>query len=304
MSRSRADAPATAAPSGRRRWRPQPLSILAATIAWVGMVVLLYPSAANWFSELQQSKIITSYTSEVSAGVDPPVTQQLQLAHKYNDALSSGALLEANTRIPTGKGTSADTSLDYDQMLRIDASGVMARVRIPVIGVDLPVYHGTSDETLLQGVGHLEGTSLPVGGEGTHAVLTAHRGLATAALFTDLNLVAVGDTFSIVVFDQVLTYRVVRTIVVDPDETEALRPVEGQDLVTLVTCTPLGINSQRILVTGERVIPTPVEDVTAAAAKPDIPGFPWWLVILCAGTVVIGLYVWRSGYPPVSLNQG
>lgn len=298
MSRQRADAPGAEQAAERRRWRPQMLNLLAAAIAWVGMVVLLYPSIANWFSEVQQARIITSYTSEVKTGVDPPVALQLQLAHKYNDALSSGALLEANKRLPTGKGTSANSALDYNKMLSADASGVMARIRIPDIGVDLPVYHGTSDETLLQGVGHLEGTSLPVGGEGTHSVLTAHRGLATAKLFTDLNLVTVGDTFSVVVFDQVLTYRVARTIVVEPDETEALRPVEGQDLVTLVTCTPLGINSQRILVTGERVVPTPVEDVVAAAAKPDIPGFPWWIVILSAGTLLIALYVWRSGYPP------
>ncbi|MBN9106244.1 MAG: class C sortase [Propionibacteriaceae bacterium] len=286
--------------SSRRRWRPAPLSLVAAAVAWLGLAVLLYPSVANWFSEVQQSKIITSYTEEVDAGVDPPAARQLQLAHDYNAALSSGALLEANERLPTGEGTSTDASLDYDDILRVDTTGVMARVRIPGIGVDLPVYHGTSDETLLQGVGHLQGTSLPVGGEGTHAVLTAHRGLATAALFTDLNQVVVGDTFSIVVFDQVLTYQVVRTIVVEPDETEALRPVEGKDLVTLVTCTPLGINSQRILVTGERVIPTPVKDVEAAAAKPDIPGFPWWIVLLGAGSALVGLYAWRSGYPPRS----
>lgn len=262
------------------------------------MVVLLYPSIANWFAEVQQARIITSYTSEVKTGIDPPAAEQLLLAHKYNAALSSGALVEANTRIPTGKGTSTDSALDYNHMLSADAAGVMARIRIPDIGVDLPVYHGTTDETLMKGAGHLEGTSLPVGGEGTHSVVTAHRGLATAKLFTDLNLVTVGDTFSIVVLDQVLTYRVVRTLVVEPDESEALRPVEGKDLVTLVTCTPLGINTQRILVTGERVYPTPVADVIAAAEKPNIPGFPWWIVILSAGTLLIALYVWRSGYPP------
>jgi sortase A len=115
-------------------------------------------------------------------------------------------------------------------------------------------------------------------------------------MFTDLNLVRVGDTFSISVFDQVLSYRVTSSIVVEPDETEALRPVEGKDLVTLVTCTPLGINSQRILVTGERVSPTPVADVAAAKSQPD-PGIPWWAVEFGAGTLLIGLYVWRSGYP-------
>jgi sortase A len=115
-------------------------------------------------------------------------------------------------------------------------------------------------------------------------------------MFTNLNLVKVGDTFSISVFDQVLTYRVASSIVVDPDMTESLRPMAGKDLVTLVTCTPLGINSQRILVTGERVLPTPVSDVAAAQSAPD-PGFPWWAVWFAAGTLLIGLYAWRSGYP-------
>ncbi len=279
----------------RRTWRASPFALGACLVAWAGLVVLLYPSAASWFSQLEQSRIITSYTEEVDQGVDPPAAEQLALAHEYNRTLSSGAVLEANQRLPTGKGSTTNPALDYDALLRADASGVMARVRIPSIGVDLPVYHGTSDETLLMGVGHLEGTSLPVGGSGTHAVLTAHRGLATATLFTDLNLVQIGDTFSIAVLGEVLTYRVVSTAVVDPDQTETLRPVAGSDLVTLVTCTPLGINSQRILVTGERVHPTPTTDIDAATSTPA-PGFPWWALLIAGGTVLIGLYAWRSGY--------
>jgi len=282
--------------SSRNRWRANPFSLGAAFVAWVGFAVLLYPGAASWFSEVQQARIITSYTTDVSAGFDPPAVEQLRRAHAYNKALSSGAVLEANHRLPTGRGTTTNSLLDYDGLLRADASGVMARIQIPAIGVDLPVYHGTSDETLLEGIGHLQGTSLPVGGVGTHAVLTGHRGLATATMFTDLNLVKVGDTFSISVLDEVLTYRVVSSVIVDPDETEALRPVEGKDLVTLVTCTPLGINSQRILLTGERVFPTPVADVVAAQSRPE-PGFPWWALEFGAGTLAIGLYAWRSGYP-------
>lgn len=298
MSRAGVPAGEPRPASGRRRWRANGFALGAALMAWVGLGVLLYPSTANWFSEVQQARIITSYTTEVDAGVDPPAAEQLKLAHAYNKALSSGAVLEANHRLPTGSGTTTDPALDYDGLLRANNdSGVMARIRIPSISVDLPVYHGTSDDTLLRGVGHLQGTSLPVGGADTHAVLTAHRGLASAAMFTDLNLVEVGDTFSISVFDDVLTYRVVSSTVVDPDQTESLRPVEGKDLVTLVTCTPLGINSQRILLTGERVYPTPVNDVAAAKAQPE-PGFPWWAVAFGGGTLLVGLYAWRSGYPP------
>lgn len=282
--------------SSRRRWRANAFSLGAALVAWVGLAVLLYPSTAQWFSQVQQARIITSYTTEVDAGVDPPATEQLRLAHAYNQALTSGAILEANHRLPTGQGTTSNSGLDYDKLLRAEFTDVMARIRIPSIGVDLPVYHGTSDDTLLKGVGHLQGTSLPVGGADTHAVLTAHRGLASAAMFTDLNLVKIGDTFSISVLDEVLTYRVISSIVVDPDQTESLRPVAGKDLVTLVTCTPLGINSQRILLTAERVHPTPVSDVVAAQSRPE-PGFPWWAAIFGAGTLLVGLYAWRSGYP-------
>ena len=284
-------------PFGRGDWQANGFSLGAALMAWIGLALLLYPSAASWFSAVEQSRIVVSYTNEVGSGVDPSSAEQIRSAHEYNKALNTGAVLEANQRLPTGKGKTTDSGLNYDTLLRTDTSSVMARIRIPAIGVDLPVYHGTSDETLLTGIGHLQGTSLPVGGVNTHSVLTGHRGLATAAMFTDLNLVKAGDTFSISVFDQVLTYRVISSTVVEPDQTESLRPMAGMDLVTLVTCTPLGINSQRILVTGERVSPTPVSDVAAARVRPD-PGFPWWAVWFAAGTLLVLLYAWRSGYPP------
>ncbi|WP_195907650.1 class C sortase [Actinomyces provencensis] len=279
-------------------WRFPVLAFVAGLAAWLGMCVALYPTVASWFSQYNQSQLVTNYSTEVAAGISPSAAEQLEQAHEYNDALNAGALLEADHRLPTGDGTSTNEDLKYNALLTADTTGMMARIKIPSIDVDLPVYHGTSDETLARGIGHLEGTSLPVGGAGTHAVLTGHRGLATATLFTNLNKVKIGDTFTIEVLDQVLTYRVYDTKVVDPDQTESLLPVEGKDLVTLVTCTPLGINSQRILVTGERITPTPQEDVDAAGAPPDIPGFPWWAVALAGGTVLVGVYIWRSGYPP------
>jgi sortase A len=128
-------------------------------------------------------------------------------------------------------------------------------------------------------------------------VLTAHRGLPEATLFDNLDQVDVGDTFTIEVFGEVLTYRVFGTQVVEPDQTQALAPAYGRDLVTLVTCTPLGINSHRILVTGERVIPTPRADVAAAGHPPDIPSFPWWAVVIGGSLLGAALVVWRGGYP-------
>ena len=221
---------------------------------------------------------------------------QVEQAHAYNDALSAGAVLEANNHVPTGAGSSKDSSLNYANILKANNEGLMARLKIPSISLDLPVYHGTADDTLLKGLGHLEGTSLPVGGEGTRSVITGHRGLAEATMFTNLDKVKTGDSLIVEVFGEVLTYRVTSTKVVEPEETEALRVEEGKDLLTLVTCTPLGINTHRILLTGERIYPTPAKDLAAAGKRPDVPHFPWWAVGLAAGLIVIGLYLWRSGY--------
>jgi len=273
------------------------MPIIAVLIIYVGLLAFLYPTVAGWFSQVNQSRLIESYSETVTGDLDPSAAEQLALAHAYNDALSTGAVLEENERLPTGQGVSSDDTLDYWSILRATPLEVMARLRIPAIDVDLPIYHGTSDATLALGVGHLQGTSLPVGGPGTRAVLTAHRGLASAVLFTHLNQVEVGDTFTIEVLGEVLSYRVRDTQVIDPEDTERLRAEPGKDLVTLVTCTPLGINSQRILVTGERILPTPAADEAAAGEVPDVAGFPWWAVWLI-GALVAGVgYIVYAGLP-------
>lgn len=282
----------------RAGWRVSWLAVVVAVIALCGTATLLYPTVAAWFHQKTQSEVIARLSAEIDQEPPTGLGAALVQARRYNAYLEGGvASVAAFSNVPEGQGSAA-SGLDYDDALRADATGLMARLKIPSIGVDLPIYHGTSDATLLRGVGHLEGTALPVGGEGTHAVLTGHRGLAESELFTNLDRIAKGDTFTIEVFGDVLTYRVAQIEVVDPSDTETLYPVRGQDLVTLVTCTPLGINSQRILVTGERVTPTPIEDVQAAGARPDVPGFPWWALI--GGTVVVGAaaYVWLMGRPP------
>ena len=260
------------------------------------MVVLAYPAIASWIAQYNQSQVITDYEGSLEEA-DPPPAEQLAQAHAYNDALNAGAVLQADTNLPTGAGTVADESLDYNAILQANADGLMARLKIPAIDLDLPIYHGTSEETLLKGVGHLEGTSLPVGGQDTHTVLTAHRGLARAELFTHLDRLKTGDTFTVEVFGEVLTYLIIKTQVVLPAETESLLVWQGRDLLTLVTCTPLGINSHRILVTGQRIVPTPTRDLASAGRPPEVPRFPWWAVGLAAGFTVVGLYIWRSGYP-------
>ncbi len=270
-------------------------ALAIAGVALLGVLVLLYPTSAAWFTQYQLSQRIGDYSAEVEhIGADARA-QEIQDAQAYNATLVGGAAVAAHERLPVAQGAGNSPTDVYNSLLAADSYGLMARLKIPSIDVDLPIYHGTSDAVLTRGVGHLEGTALPVGGEDTHAVLTGHRGLATAELFTRLDEVKVGDTFTIEVFGEVLTYEVRETRVVEPDQTETLYPQRGKDLVTLVTCTPLGINSHRILVTGERILPTPVDDVAAAGARPDIPGFPWWAVILGAVVLALAAYVWAAG---------
>ena len=278
-----------------RAWRLSISALVTSAMAIVGMGLLAYPTAASWIAQYNQSKVTADYSAQVDS-VRPDAKTQIAQAHAYNEALSSGAVLEANNHVPTGAGSSSDSSLSYTSILKANDEGLMARLKIPSISLDLPVYHGTADDTLLKGLGHLEGTSLPVGGAGTRSVITGHRGLAEATMFTNLDKVKNGDSLIVEVFGEVLTYRVTSTKVVEPEETEALRAEAGKDLLTLVTCTPLGINTHRILLTGERIYPTPAGDVAAAGQRPEVPTFPWWIIALVAGLIVVGLYLWRSGY--------
>nr|WP_237464934.1 class C sortase [Leucobacter luti] len=279
-------------PGSGRRWRkPSPVVLFVAVLALAGVALLQLPSIATWFSQLQYSReIIGLNHAENGSAADRAA--ELAAAHAYNEQLTGAAVVAPGERIPQASDNPADSA--YDRLLATDSTGLMARIKIQKIDVDLPIYHGTSDRVLEQGVGHLEGTALPVGGDTTHTVLTGHRGLAQAEMFNNLDQLVVGDTFTIEVWGQVLTYRVSDTRVVKPDETQSLYPVQGKDLATLVTCTPLGINSHRILVTGERVTPTPVADLDAAGQAPTVPGFPWWAVWSAAAVLGIGGYVVAS----------
>ena len=270
---------------------------LIALVAVIGVGLLLFPTVVSWLSQYEQSQRIVDLTDDVEDLGAETLQEELDRARAYNaDIIGGGVNIAANERLPLAEQPEQEG--DYENILRADGAGLMGRLKIPAINVDLPVSHGTSGEVLEHGVGHLEGTALPVGGESTHSVLTAHRGLATSELFTHLDQVQVDDTFTIEVFGEVLTYRVVDTRIVEPTDAESLLPVEGADLLTLVTCTPLGVNSHRILVTGERVIPTPQGDLDGAGQRPQIPTFPWWAMIAAGVLLAAALYVWLSGRPP------
>jgi len=291
--RRRDAAPRTA--PGVEGWRLRGLPLVAVLVLVLGVVVFLYPQAAAWTNQKNQAAALATTSKIHQSDGQRERATQLEAAHAYNDALASGALLKANSNVPTGDGDGAG-QFDYRSMLA-SPDGVMARIKYERAEIDLPVYHGTSDATLLRGIGHLQGTSLPIGGIGTRSVLTGHRGLADATMFTHLDRADVGDRFTLEVLGEALVYRVVDIQIIEPEDTEALLPDPDRDMVTLVTCTPLGVNTQRILVTGERVTPTPSAAIAEVGAPSDLPGFPWWAVILGAVLVIVTAYVWWSGYP-------
>lgn len=277
---------------GRGHYRLSMLSVVTALLILVGSGIALYPMTASWFSAVVQTQEGDRYVHTVS-GLEPDVrAQALRDAEAYNASLADG------TRIVDPFAAIAETTVKTDDpywgLLSTADDGVMAQLRIPSLDLKLPIFHGTGADVLSQGIGHLQGTALPVGGRGSHAVLTGHRGLPQADLFTRLDQMRVGDTIEIDVYGQTLVYAVTRSETVIPSETESLRPVPGRDLITLVTCTPIGINSHRILVTAERVLPTPMN----AGAPLDAVGFPWWTLLFAVVFIGSAVYLWRTRVLP------
>ena len=220
--------------------------------------LLTCPLVSIHINNKYHSDIETAYTAAIADTDDIELTAQREDAERYNAMLSGAATI-------TEGGVSAPP-LAYAQQLTV--GGVMAYVDIPKIGVYLPVQHGTDADTLERAVGHVVGTSLPVGGSSTHAVLSAHSGMASSRLFSDIEQLAVGDMFYIHVLGEVLAYKVDAIHTVLPTDTSLLQIADGKDLVTLVTCTPFGINTHRLLVRGHRIPYTPEQATTAAAEKP------------------------------------
>ena len=210
----------------------------------VGLIISLYPLISNIYSRKNQMDVINKYQEDIEKIDGQEMANELELANAYNRKLNQTIVL-TDPFDPSAIDMADDA---YYDILNYTDDGVMAYINIPKIDVNLPIYHGTDSEHMLKGVGHLVGTSFPVGGVDTHAVLSAHSGLSTAELFTNLADLKKGDLFYIHVLDDVLAYEVDKINVVKPDETNDLKIVPGQDYVTLVTCTPYGINSHRLLV--------------------------------------------------------
>ena len=218
-------------------------TILLVLIFFVGLAVMLYPTISDYINQRNQTRVVNSYAQQVDGLSDADYTAYFDAADVFNQEIAADpdALYHA------------DRFSTYSTTLDVTGTGIMGYITIPRIGVELPIYHGTSDAVLQVAAGHLEGTSLPVGGESTHAVISAHRGLPSAKLFTYLDRLEVGDTFTITVLDRELTYEVDKISIVLPTEVDELKVVDGKDYVTLMTCTPYGINTHRLLVRGHRV---------------------------------------------------
>lgn len=226
----------------------------------IGICLLLYPTVSDYWNSFHQTRVISSYTETVASLDDVSYESYLDEAESYNETLVN----KKNRYTPSDSDHET-----YESLLNISGNGVMGYIDIPSIDVTLTIYHGTEDSVLQVGVGHVEGSSLPVGGESTHCVLSGHRGLTSARLFTDLDELTEGDTFTLHILDEVLTYEVDQIRIVEPEELDDLEIESGEDLCTLVTCTPYGINTHRLLVRGHRIETSEEVRVTADAVQID-----------------------------------
>lgn len=218
-------------------------NIILAAVFLLGASVMLYPPVSEWWNGKVQSKAIINYSDTLDAMSGEDYSQLFEAAEDYNRRLAATELGFYAPELVEG----------YSEALSVDGSDIMGYIVINKIDVTLPIYHGTGEEVLSKGAGHLEGSSLPIGGEGTHTVISAHRGLPTAKMFTNLDRLEIGDVFTLYIYNRELSYEVDSILTVDPDDTDALLPAEGEDYCTLLTCTPYGINTKRLLVRGHRV---------------------------------------------------
>ncbi len=232
-------------------------TVILIVLLLVGLSVMLYPTVSDWWNTRTQSRVVANYQQAVADMSEQEAQEKIEKAREYNEKLSHLA----------SPLTEYDEIGDYYDILDITGTGVMGYISIPQIRVELPIYHSTSEGVLNVAVGHLQGSSLPVGGETTHAVISAHRGLPSAKLFTDLDQLVEGDMFTITVLTETYTYEVDKISIVLPNETDNLAIETGEDYVTLMTCTPYGVNSHRLLVRAHRV--ENVEEAQAATVQAD-----------------------------------
>lgn len=267
--------------------KPRPRrTLLPALIIIVGVAIILYPVVATQWNNRVQQHVAQEYAELVDDVPPEQLDARVQSARRYNAMAAKGPILD-----PWQSRIAKDNPAYAAYLGELSGLTAMSQLVIPSIEVNLPVYHGTRDETLQKGLGHLFGTALPVGGEGSHAVITGHTGIPTATLFDDLIDVKVGDAIYLSTFGEKMKYRVYDTQVVLPDEVDSLTSQPGRDLVTLITCTPYGINSHRLLVHAERVEMDPDE---VEGLEQQVSTMQWWMwaIALFALAVIVCLAAW------------
>ncbi len=262
-------------------------TIFLILIFFVGLSLLLYPSVSDYWNSLHQSRAVVEYAEQVANLDNDRYTELWEAARHYNEALTQK---ENRYRF-----TDEDRA-EYEALLNVSGNGILGYIEIPAIDCSLPIYHGVADSVLQIAIGHVEWSSLPIGGKGTHCVVSGHRGLPSARLFTDLDKLREGDTFVIRVLDETVTYEVDQILIVLPEEIDALQIDPEEDYCTLVTCTPYGVNTHRLLVRGHRVEnaqEAKVIRITADAMLID----PIVMAPLVAAPMLLGLLIWLLFMP-------
>lgn len=235
------------------------LHVLFLVLFLIGIGVAAYPAFGNWYTEQKRSVVLTEYEKALAKIEDADLTDAFKQAEIYNDALFTGE-------------TDEEERPDYGELLCMTEDGIMGYVEIPAIQIRLPIYHGCTENELSKGAGHLPSSSLPVGGKSTHAVLAAHSGRADSKMFTDLDQVKEGDLIYLYVLNKTLTYEVDQITVTTPDDTDAIQIIDSEDLLTLLTCTPYGTNTHRLLVRGHRIFPGETLSISKPSeVKPEHP---------------------------------
>ena len=264
----------------------------------LAMLMLIYPIASNWYNQHKQSSICLAYAAEIEKKDNTALEKMYREAEKYNKAIAPGCKYSEEEL--------NEASVDYENLLNIDKNGIMGYVEIPKLDINLPIYHGTESSTLELGCGHLLGSSLPVGGKGTHSILTAHSGLASKKMFSDIDLLENGDRIKIRVLNKTLVYEVFEKNVILPEETEDIGIRKNMDLCSLITCTPFGVNTHRLVVTARRVVEAEekIENVIVESSSLSIWEQEYLngiskglslLVILCTMTLPVRIYYNRKG---------
>lgn len=251
------------------------VTLIIVTVLIAGLGLLAYPSIANYWNSFHQTRVIMDYQDTVSKMDKADYERILKAAKEYNEKLSETGIRWT---------LSEPEKKEYKKQLRVDKTGVMGYISIPKIHVRLPIYHGTDEEVLQVSIGHLEGTSLPVGGKSSHCMVSGHRGLPSARLFTDIDKLREGDTWTMTILNETLTYEADKIWIVEPNDLSKLKIEKGKDLCTLITCTPYGINSHRLLVRGHRISNlNGTADVTADAIQIE----PKYVAPFVAGPVLL-----------------